>query len=150
MGAAPCSIWDISSSTRDRTRAPYIGSAESQPLDHQGIPHVTWFFSSFKPILKKSTRLTLSFLFYTRIINNKQEKCANLILLDISWLFTNIKNICLLLAAINKWPSSLLLPLKRVVINKEYQNCIYKYVFFSLNEDAWDSSIDLLNKGFST
>ena len=33
-----CSLWDPSSPTRDQTRAPFSGSAESQPLDHHGIP----------------------------------------------------------------------------------------------------------------
>ena len=36
--AVPRSMWDLSSPTRDRTRAPCSGSAESQPLDCQGIP----------------------------------------------------------------------------------------------------------------
>ena len=39
--AAPCSMWDLSSPTRDRTRVPCSGSAESQPLDHQGSP-MSW------------------------------------------------------------------------------------------------------------
>ena len=40
-----CVLWDLSlqhvgsrSPTRDRTRAPCIGSVESQPLGHQGSP----------------------------------------------------------------------------------------------------------------
>ena len=36
--AVPRSMWDLSSLTRDQTRAPCIGSAESSPLDHQGSP----------------------------------------------------------------------------------------------------------------
>ena len=41
----PCqhSMWDLSSPTRDRTRAPCSGSAESWPLDHQGSPHVLFW-----------------------------------------------------------------------------------------------------------
>ena len=43
-----CRVWDLScgmcvrssSLTRDRTRAPCIGSVESYPLDHQGSPHM--------------------------------------------------------------------------------------------------------------
>ena len=31
-------MWDPSSLSRDQTRAPCSGSAESQPLDHQGSP----------------------------------------------------------------------------------------------------------------
>ena len=34
--AVTCGMWDPSSLTGDRTRAPCIGSAESQPLDHKG------------------------------------------------------------------------------------------------------------------
>ena len=37
--AAPslnCGMWDLSSTIRDGTRGPCIGSSESQPLDHQG------------------------------------------------------------------------------------------------------------------
>ena len=34
----PPSMWDPSSLTRDQTYTPCIGSTESQPLDHQGIP----------------------------------------------------------------------------------------------------------------
>ena len=36
--AVPCSMHDLSSPTRDRTRAPCGGSMESSPLDHQGSP----------------------------------------------------------------------------------------------------------------
>ena len=36
--ASPCGTWDLSSPNRDQTCAPYIGSVESQPLDHQGSP----------------------------------------------------------------------------------------------------------------
>ena len=36
--AALCGMWDLSLLTRDGTRIPCIGSAESQPLDHQGSP----------------------------------------------------------------------------------------------------------------
>ena len=34
--AAPCSVWDLSSPTRNQTQAPCTGSTESSPLDHQG------------------------------------------------------------------------------------------------------------------
>ena len=33
-----CSIWDLSSLTRDRTWAPWFGSTESYLLDHQEVP----------------------------------------------------------------------------------------------------------------
>ena len=33
----PCSLWDLSSLTRDQMQVPNSGSAESQPLDHQAI-----------------------------------------------------------------------------------------------------------------
>ena len=36
---------ESSSLTRDGTRAPYIGSLESQPLDHQGSPPATFLLS---------------------------------------------------------------------------------------------------------
>ena len=36
--AAPHSMQDPSSLTRDQTRFPCSGSVESQPLEHQGIP----------------------------------------------------------------------------------------------------------------
>ena len=36
--ASPCGTWDLSSPTRDQTRALYIGSVESQPLNRQGSP----------------------------------------------------------------------------------------------------------------
>ena len=35
----------LSSPTRDQTHTPYIGSAESQPLDHQGSPKFLNFLS---------------------------------------------------------------------------------------------------------
>ena len=44
--AALHSMWDPSSPTRDRTRVPCIGSAESQPLDRQGSPSKAPFFNS--------------------------------------------------------------------------------------------------------
>ena len=34
----PRGMWDLSSLTWDRTRAPCSESAESQPLDRQGSP----------------------------------------------------------------------------------------------------------------
>ena len=34
----PCSMWNLSSLTRDRTCAPILRKAESQPLDLQGRP----------------------------------------------------------------------------------------------------------------
>ena len=41
--AVPCSMWDLSSTTRDRICTPCIGSVESWPLDLQGSP----FFVNF-------------------------------------------------------------------------------------------------------
>ena len=37
-GSFSCSVWDSSSLTRDGTRAPSLGSSDSQLLGHQGIP----------------------------------------------------------------------------------------------------------------
>ena len=37
--ATPCSVWDLSSPTRNQTHAPCIGSTESSPLDFQGSPY---------------------------------------------------------------------------------------------------------------
>ena len=37
----PLGMWDLTFPARDRTRAPCIGSAESYPLDRQGIPVLT-------------------------------------------------------------------------------------------------------------
>ena len=37
--AALQGLRDLSSPTRDRTHAPCSGSAESKPMDGQGIPH---------------------------------------------------------------------------------------------------------------
>ena len=34
-------MWDLSSLTRDSNCASYIGSAEPQPLDHWGGPHLS-------------------------------------------------------------------------------------------------------------
>ena len=36
--ATPCSMWNLSSLTRDRICAPCNESSESYPLDHQGSP----------------------------------------------------------------------------------------------------------------
>ena len=33
-----CGMWDLSSMTKDGTRAPYIGSVESKPLYYQVSP----------------------------------------------------------------------------------------------------------------
>ena len=38
--AVPRSMRELSSPVRDQTRAPCSGSAESEPLDHQGIPSI--------------------------------------------------------------------------------------------------------------
>lgn len=38
FSAVPCRVRDLRSLTRDRTCTPCSGSAESQPLDHQGSP----------------------------------------------------------------------------------------------------------------
>ena len=40
--AAPHCLWDFSSPTRDRTQALSGESAESQPLDRQGIPEANF------------------------------------------------------------------------------------------------------------
>ena len=34
----PCSMWDLSSLTKDRTPCPLHCKADSLPLDHQGSP----------------------------------------------------------------------------------------------------------------
>ena len=62
--AASCSTWNLSSLARDRTHAPCIGSAESELLDHQGIPRMflislyTFCFClfSFQKLLEASLR----------------------------------------------------------------------------------------------
>ena len=49
LGLLSCGRWapscgmHVGSLTRDRTRAPGIGSAESYPLCHQGSPHLHHF-----------------------------------------------------------------------------------------------------------
>ena len=45
--AVPRSMWDLSSLTRDRTQAPYLGSMESKALDCQVSPGVASFLTSF-------------------------------------------------------------------------------------------------------
>ena len=57
--AAPCSIWDLSSPTRDRTLTPCTGSAESQPLDHQGSPLLYYYTceSQLKQCLERKLQL---------------------------------------------------------------------------------------------
>lgn len=39
-------MWDVGSPTRVRTHAPCIGSAESQPLDSQGSPNVSFLLTA--------------------------------------------------------------------------------------------------------
>ena len=39
----PCSMWDLSSPTRDLTHTPSSGSMESQPLDCQLSPYAIHF-----------------------------------------------------------------------------------------------------------
>ena len=41
-----CSMWDLSSPTRDQTRALYIGNMASQPLDCPGNPINTIFLKN--------------------------------------------------------------------------------------------------------
>ena len=57
----PCSMWDLSSSTRDQIHVPCIGSAEFQPLDHQespAQPHLwSLSFSGFWPSRSASRHL---------------------------------------------------------------------------------------------
>ena len=36
-------LWDLSSPTRDQTRALSNESSEPQPVDHQGIPQFDYF-----------------------------------------------------------------------------------------------------------
>ena len=43
----PCSMWDLSSPTRDQTCTPCSGSYESYPLHHQGSPRAV-LYSSLK------------------------------------------------------------------------------------------------------
>ena len=55
--ATPFSMWDLSSLTRDQTYIPGSGSADSYPLDHQGIP--------FKPTSSAlSTNYLLLWLYF--------------------------------------------------------------------------------------
>ena len=42
--AVPRGMQDLSSPTRDQTRAPCIGSTESEPLDYQGSHENTLWF----------------------------------------------------------------------------------------------------------
>ena len=45
--------WDLSSSTRDWTRTPCLGSTESEPLDHQGSLYRDVFWCRIK--IRKAT-----------------------------------------------------------------------------------------------
>ena len=56
FSAALHGVWDLSSPTRDQTRIPCIGSAESQPLDHQGSPDARFYIVLFH--LLKGTGLS--------------------------------------------------------------------------------------------
>ena len=47
--AAPCGMRDPSSPSRDRTHAPCIWSADSQPLDCQGSPKIEVLISQGSP-----------------------------------------------------------------------------------------------------
>ena len=47
-----------SSLTRERTWVPCIGSTESQPLDHQGSPHMYVFIVRVLSFIRFSTRIT--------------------------------------------------------------------------------------------
>ena len=53
FGCALRSLWDLNSPSRDRTRALGSETAESSPLDHQGIPILScfsrWWFSWVPP-----------------------------------------------------------------------------------------------------
>ena len=44
--ATPRGMRDLSFSTKDQTRAPCIGSVESESLDHQGSPTLNFFKKS--------------------------------------------------------------------------------------------------------
>ena len=57
-------MWDLSSLTRDRTRAPCTGGTESEPLDHQGGPsgYNLFFFFSFYFILLYNAVLVLPYI----------------------------------------------------------------------------------------
>ena len=46
-----CSMWDLSFLTRDWTQAPYIGSSESWPQDHQGGLPPNLFFRNTLSII---------------------------------------------------------------------------------------------------
>ena len=43
----PQGLWDLNSPTRDQTHTPYIRSAESEPLNHQGSPLCSIIFLRF-------------------------------------------------------------------------------------------------------
>ena len=45
--AVTCGTWDLGSPSKGRTCAPCSGSAESQPLDHQGNPYLLGFGMRF-------------------------------------------------------------------------------------------------------
>ena len=42
-----CSMWDLSSLTRDPNGSPCFGREASQPLDHQGTPFNLHFYLNF-------------------------------------------------------------------------------------------------------
>lgn len=67
--ATPHSLWDISPATRNWTQTLGSESAESYPLDHQGIPHTVLLYTH-----TASTILSLSLnplkILKTRILSN--------------------------------------------------------------------------------
>ena len=59
VGSFSCSMWDL-----DRTQAPCIGSAESQPLDHQGSPLLVCFLITYEIVAQ---RFSSSLVYSTNI-----------------------------------------------------------------------------------
>ena len=81
--ATPQDTWDLSSSTRDLTHAPCIGSTESLPLGHQGSPSSVsfigmWIFS------------VGSIIFFNAMAHYTQQEIYNSTIFNAVWLSTTI------------------------------------------------------------
>ena len=87
--AVPCSMRDLSSPTRDRTRAPSNGSAESSPLDRQGSPGVLSFWWSLLASRGDSwvKLLYLTFLLMLRKNKTKANPTTHTLLLTPGYSF---------------------------------------------------------------
>ena len=70
--AAPRSMQDLSSPTRDGTCAPCSGSSESKPLDRQGI-RAQYIFKKWMRSLPRLSLLNTKRDKHTNIISNLQH-----------------------------------------------------------------------------